>query len=439
MNTLPRLTHVRTATYLALCAGVFMGCDPGKDPPTQTDDGAVPSTEYTGDLQPLPALTSSGGNCVTNSGGMVSWDGVGITDHETVGYEGSLQPQLSSVKTGRSGACAQETAFVSTSVGSGAIDSRSGDTWHTSTGDLTNCYGTASSSSSTPPRCDSADDPNSCSGEYTVTIVPEGQHLCSEYDTVRIDLSPKAMMAMRRAPEDSDCASGSGRFKLVPAIYQNRDQDSGSTVQLLPFQVSGTGVMTGQAWVTQIDKVSAPTGKTIRVLKTDAAYGFDSSDALANASTVSIAITSQHAISSGVVSGNPPFVLEEIADADFSAASVDMTWSCGSGAASVSPSQGYSFSLEDIGCDGALQRMTIRVPTSPNRLEIEQYGNPNWSYVTPTTTVQDGKAFSVGLGDFNMDGVVLSAGGSNAQVRLDNIQFGGVDICTTGTYTFGLE
>lgn len=116
-----------------------------------------------------------------------------------------------------------------------------------------------------------------------------------------------------------------------------------------------------------------------------------------------------------------------------------MTWSCGSGATSVTRPQGYSFSLEDIGCDNALQKLTLRVPASPNRVEIEQYGNPNWSYVSPTTTVQAGKAFVIDIGAFYVDGVVVSTGGSNAQVRLDNIQFNGEDICTTGTYTFGLE
>ncbi len=419
--------------------GLATGCPGGKsEVPTNKDDGNVDDgADYTGDLEPLANLSSSGGNCVTNSGGMIDWSGQGVQDYNTVGYNGSRRPDSSSVKTARSsGACPQNTGFVSNTAGAGGIDPKTGDTWFTTLGDLGNCYGTA-----TAPEdggCGTTDS-NSCSGQYDVTIIPTSGHTCNEYDTVRVDLEAKSMFASRRAPPDADCSAGSGRFQLVPVAFQNRDGDSSSTVEMLPFQISGTGVMTNQAWITEIDKVAAPTGKTIRVLKANAAYVIGSSDLLGNASTVSIAITGQHSISSGVVSGNAPFVLEEIADADYSGGEVDMTWSCGSGAASVTRPQGYSFSLEDIGCDDARQKLTLRVPTSPNRVEVEQYGNPNWSYVTPTTTVPAGKAFVIDIGDFYVDGVVLSTGGSNAQVRFDNIQFDGEDICTTGTYTFGLE
>lgn len=42
-------------------------------------------------------------------------------------------------------------------------------------------------------------------------------------------------------------------------------------------------------------------------------------------------------------------------------------------------------------------------------------------------------------GRLSVDGVILSAGANNAQVRLDEILWDGEAYCTPGTYTFGVE
>lgn len=304
---------MKSISYLSFSfalVSLATGCPGGKsEVPTNKGDGDVDDGgDYTGDLEPLGALSSSGGNCVANSGGMIDWSGQGVLDYETVGYSGARRPDLSAVKTARtSGACPQNTGFVSNTSGAGSIDPRGGDVWFTTLGDLGDCYGSASYGA-----C-GTDDSNSCSGQYDVTIIPTSGHTCNEYDTVRVDLLAKSMFAARRAPPDSDCSAGSGRFQLVPVAWQNRDRDSSSTVEMLPFQISGTGVMTNQAWITEIDKVSAPTGKTIRVLKANAAYGIDSSDLLANAGTVSLAITGQHSISSGWSAATPRSCLKKSA------------------------------------------------------------------------------------------------------------------------------
>lgn len=405
--------------------------DTDTDANTDTDT----DTDAAGHLEPLTSFVDESGTCVADSDGVVDWSGKGIYSYNTVGYDGSLRPPLSSVKTCRydsvTGCDGETSGYRSTSPGSGSIDPQTGDVWfaYTGPGTLGDCYMGGSCGN---------DEATSCSGAWKVELLPESGRTCDEYDTVRIDLEPRYSYALRRANDNADCVAGSGRFELFPLNRRDRDHDGEWAVTFLPLQVSGTGVMTNHAWITEIDKVSAPEGYTLRVIKPNIFYTFTGSDLLTAPATVSYAITGSHQFSSGSFSGNAPFVVDEVSPSDIHDFVVDMSWTCGSVPNPITQPLGYQFKLSDIGCDPA-QKITMRYLTNPNRVNIEQYGNPNYAFSSPTTTVEDGEAFSITMGWLHLEGVITSLTEEQAEVEYTEITYDGKSVCTPDTYTFGVE
>ncbi len=309
-----------------------------------------------------------------------------------------------------------------------------GDKWHRfwNSGDLFECGGVSG--------CANTDDPMSCSGTYRPRMfdVPS-PYVCNDIFPTRIDFELVEILSAQKSPAQSDCTPGAGRFRLLPVHGFDHDRDGRYAMSFLPFQTSGTGVMTRRAWVTSISPVSVPSGYTLRAVHEDAGYDFSAADQLNNATAISTAITQPTTFATGAMMGSPAFTVSEIMASESASFEVDMAWSCGTGGTTVTRPQGYQFRLSDIGCP-ATQKMTLRyVNTAPKRVMIEQYGNAAMSKVEPTVTTGQGQAFVFEVGDLMIDGAVVSATSTQAVVRIDEVTWNGVSACTPGTYTFEVE
>lgn len=364
-------------------------------------------------------------------------DGRTIVSYLTYGVEDQEGPTSkypgaggANVKTSRVTA----PCIAHTSGRSASLSSQDDVKWSATGGmdEFKNCYVSGATNECEP------DESDACSGIYQVRInpAPADANDCDEFHPTRIALDTTAILR-RRYPPQAEQSAGSGRFMLLPASGRDLDQDGLSHVLFIPVQVSGTGVMTNRSWITATSIVE-DNGQTLRIAKTDTDLQFNANDSLLNASTVSYALTSSNQYSSGTVRGNTYFLANDMDLDDALGMEVDITWATGTGGTAATLPQGWQFSLDDIGCEWK-QKFTLRYATSPNRVEIEQYGNPGFSRVEPTVTTSEGQAFAFEGYGLTIDGVLLSQSGQSATVRLDEIQFDGEDACSTGTYTFAAE
>ncbi|MCK6505858.1 hypothetical protein L6R53_21135 [Myxococcota bacterium] len=379
----------------------------------------------------LASFTGTPGSaCTANSGMEVSYSGYTLSSYRSVGYDGSAHPGAgaNNVRTMRTtGECTGSTSTRS------AGSSSYGD-WEVNGGATTylNCY---SQSSGGCGQEDSA----SCSGTYQVEITqpPAEVTKCDDFDKVKIMNELKNISADRVVEEDHACAAGSGSFTLFPLGMHDRDGDGSATVMMLPVMTEGTGTMTMNAWVTSLTVVDDE-GYDLRIVDP----GFDlvqgSDDLVAGLSSHSTLVTGTHSFSSGEHSGFAPFVIEELDPPDIEDLAVDMTWTCSSGAATVSRDQGYILDLDDLGC-GVDQKLVMRVLNGPNRIHWELYGTAHVTKVTPTVNGAGGRDFSLAIGPLLVAGTVTSWDSTDAEVTFTTIEYDGVDVCDEGSYTLPAE
>ncbi len=378
----------------------------------------------------IGSMGASGSDCAGTSS-FENLDGCAFDDYVTYGDHGSTPPGVSNqIVTARiSGSCQGATAPRTRTEGdySGIAGT---ETWYASGGTTTflDCNDAS---------CSSADN-SGCNGTYKVTIQDDND-TCQKYDDVHISLRGYSVAGRRATSLEADCSSGSGSFKLAPIQASDGDGDGKYSVAFMPIMTSGSGVMTRASWVNTIDNLSIPAGYTLRVIHSDTDFRWSASDLLVNPSAVSTALSTSNTFNSGLIDGNPIFVVSEVAEDDLLDFSLNMSWTCGGNATAVSSPQGYQFALSDIGCTGYDQKLTLRYATNPGRVSLEQYGTAAVSRTEPTSTVVDGEAFVFDRENFLIDGVLLSHDGTQAQVRLDTIQINGVNVCQTGTYTFLAE
>ena len=273
--------------------------------------------------------------------------------------------------------------------------------------------------------------PNTC-GYYTSDSDAEVQ-ACFDW----------SYTSRRMAPVNSTCSAGSGEFQLVPRRRVNKDNDSSSSLSLVPVQISGSGTMTSAAWINQIHIVEDQ-GATLRVVKLNKSYAFSSSDHLvAPLDTVAL-MSSTTTFANGVLTGGAPFVVEEVPNSTTNDFRVDMTWTCDTlgDTEVVSPPQGYTFSLSDLGCYGSWpQKITIRpVPYGDAQsMQVELYGMV-WGDLNPKLVENDGERdFSFSRSGLQVSGALLSYDGQGASIRLDSASYLGVNLCSTGTYSINPE
>lgn len=280
--------------------------------------------------------------------------------------------------------------------------------------------------------------PEACSGAYTVYINDTNVSDCNLFDIVQLTYRSNTTASTENTSSNAECSAGSGRFALLPVLYNDMNVDNSYGVTFLPVQKTGTGVMTRQAWVSSISPVNFPSGTVLRVIKQTPSFHMTDTDTLASASEISTQISGTTSFGSNVLRGDPPFVAENIPLSDLGAYEVDMTWTCGSGGNALTLPQGYQFRLSDIGCSGN-QKFTLRYATNPKRVYLELYGNPNFRRVEPTSTTSDGQAFIFEQDQFLLDAAVVSTSSSQAVVKINEISINGTSYCTPGTYTFQAE
>lgn len=269
---------------------------------------------------------------------------------------------------------------------------------------------------------------------------------CDDYlPEIEVCMDWEMTNGKRHAPSNSTCSAGSGRFQLLPFRQFDKDEDGNKSVVLRAVQKSGTGALTGSAWITDIDLVTDQ-GETIRVVKKNMDYAFDATDSLLDANNVSIALQSTNDFQEGFITGSAPFVLQEVAGDTTANFVVDMEWTCGSLQAheDLTPSQGFSFALSDLDCVQSWpQRFTFRPKPyiSPKYAQVEIYGTLNDRIrIALEPNSSSGYDFSFDRAGLKFEGSLNSYNAANgASVTVDELSFAGVDLCTTGTYTADAE
>ncbi len=287
---------------------------------------------------------------------------------------------------------------------------------------------------------------NACDGTYNALVSrPPDSNICGDYGDLTLKLQTflvegRSADGGGRYAKDAECVSGSGRFHLAPFWKYDRNNDGLYSAVFLPLQMSGTGVMTNQASVTAASWVSGTPGKTLRMVRRDRTVSFDLDDALNNPTATGPVISGSHSFNTGIYMGNPYFVVEDLDDLEGDDFQVDLSWTCGAGGEPRDLGQGWQFRPEDVGCGSSyIQKLTLRYFDSPNRVEVQQYGNPNYTIVEPTTTTVDGEAFVFERWGLTVDATLLSWGPTQATVRLDEVSLLGLPICIAGTYTLAPE
>jgi hypothetical protein len=144
--------------------------------------------------------------------------------------------------------------------------------------------------------------------------------------------------------------------------------------------------------------------------------------------------------------GSTSFLLSEVHKDTIVDFIVDIDWTCGTVLTQeeVYPSQGYTFSLSDVGCVGSWpQKFTMRpLPFgAANRLSIERYGNYQGQETLFLTQGPNGEdLFSYQVGAIDIQGELISYDSTvGASIRIDVAEWDGYTVCTPGTYTLPVE
>lgn len=393
----------------------------------------------------ITSMNPSGTSC-SGTSDFQNLDSLDFASYETYGTGSSTAPGTSSYvltrhDSGPTTSCTPAETNERNPVSGDNTATLWTENWYATGGEgeyLLLCNTTGSTGAGDPINCTNAAS-DACNGVYKVTITNASS--CTNYNDIKVylDATSSSLMAQRRMDGDADCSAGSGRFQLMPVQMGDRDQDGSYHYAFLPVQKTGTGVMTRSAWITSINQVSVPSGRTLRVIKSDKKFSFDQADALKDPTVVASVVNATNRYSTGVIDGNATFVVSELPLSEIDDFTVDIGWSCSSSFTETSSPPGYQFRLSDIGCTGYNQKMTLRVGSGPNRVRLEQYGTAAVGRTEPTQTTTEGKAFAFDRGPLSIDGVVLSSNTQQASVKINYLRWNSSDICTAGTYTFAAE
>ncbi len=267
---------------------------------------------------------------------------------------------------------------------------------------------------------------------------------CADYvPTLEVCLHYTERSANRSAPMKSSCVPGHGSFTLVPRRILNKDGDSDFSVILSPMQILGTGRLTGAAWITSIDLVMDGE-QTLRVLKPNVLFQFDSRDQLVDKTLNSIVLSETNHWPEGVISGGAPIVGEELPGETQAGFFADLAWTCGTVSLEEErhPSQGYIVDSEALGCFNPIKQLfTVRpVPSlAPTKLIWERYGHVEDRETTPLTSELVGHFFDVRLGDFRLRGHLSTYDAKGATLVIDEASSHGVAFCAPGRYFLPAE
>jgi len=242
----------------------------------------------------------------------------------------------------------------------------------------------------------------------------------------------------------SQCASGAGRFVLIPHVFTDRDADGDRSVILRPHQLTGTGALTGHAWLTSITPVGGWDAPT-KLVRKNRKIQFDDADLLVGGAATAVHLPAQGLTAfPGAFSGAAPFVWEDAPPLTSLGQEVDLAWTCGEldEDQEISTVLGFSFTLAELGCaTTAPQRFTVRPRpmVNPTTLELEPYGQLGWRRTVSLTPSGAGYAFDAHVEKLVLKGRVEAWTSSAMTISLEEATWDGAAMCTPGTYFVGPE
>ena len=268
---------------------------------------------------------------------------------------------------------------------------------------------------------------------------------CEEYDSIELCLQFANMAAQRRASADSMCAAGSGTFLLVPERHWDGDDYGAFTLLYRPMMLQGTGALTDAAWIASIAPVQGG-GIALRAVRTHRQVVVEPDDSVRGVASVSAPIPAGGAtFQPGVLTGGGSFLAVEVPGTTTLDIRANLGWTCGAlqDHEEVSLPMGYGFVPSELGCGSLLaQRFSLRPAPAiaPTTLHLEVYGQPAVRRSLRLTNQPNGPLeFDGVLKGVRMRGAIVSHNATEMVLRLDEVTFGGVQVCAPGTYTLGPE
>lgn len=284
-------------------------------------------------------------------------------------------------------------------------------------------------------------------GPFVVEIqdsVRTAANECTDYvPRMEVCINYTEVSAARSEPVESSCSAGSGRFRLIPRRAINKDGDSNYSLILTPIQVTGTGRLTGAAWITDLDIVQDQ-GKTLRIIQPNVTFRFNETDHLVDKDENSIVLSATNDWTEGAISGGAPIIGEEFPGTTTVNFIADMEWTCGTVPVQGErhPSQGYVIDPADLDCIGSWkQQFTVRpVPyLAPTKLVLERYGHVEDRESIPLTSGVLGYSFDYTRGDFHVSGRLATYDAEGATLVIDDASVDEVSLCDPGTYSLPVE
>lgn len=244
----------------------------------------------------------------------------------------------------------------------------------------------------------------------------------------------------RTFPASSSCRPGSGRFSLLP-LGPVHDGHREASAILMPVQVSGTGSMTGEAWITRVGVVDNH-GALLSVAESPRLVSTDGSSRMLRPVTLALPPAPETlSLAPGLVGGDTRFIVEGSTRTSLMSYEVDLEWTCEAapGVGSVPRPAGFSISLAELGCVGDWpQRLTLR-PSGRDglgALQVEPYGmNSPGVHVKLWDLAPRQRSFAIQERGLSVSGRLLfSDEGLGPLLALDEANISGIPVCDPGLY-----
>jgi hypothetical protein len=244
--------------------------------------------------------------------------------------------------------------------------------------------------------------------------------------------------ATGESTEDADCVAGSGRFLLAPLRRFDHDADGLATRVLAPVMVSGTGALTGAAWIQHVSVVAPPSTGALKVVHAQLnGLQFGPDDRITNAASAVTSLTAEGITFNETVSGTAPFVHERYVPSNDLLPMVDLQWTCHTlPADQVLPAPtGFAVTLASLGCFGdPAQKIILRAGMQAGEpmASVELYGAPRTRVRIPAVAVQGGLQLTYQRGGADIQAILRPNGPQGPTLDVQHAQFMGADVCDAG-------
>ena len=263
---------------------------------------------------------------------------------------------------------------------------------------------------------------------------------CSDYlSEVYICPSFEPFDSGGESTADATCVPGSGRFAFFPTHQFDRDGDGDRSLILRPIMLTGTGSLTGAAWIDSITPATTWDHPIQVALVQEDGLTFGQEDTLDSWSGITSTIPTEGLSFTQTLSGSAPFIVEEFPNGETENYQVDMTWSCGElpDERILPRPRGYLLELDEIGCySSPAQDLILRIGSrGPSEMLItELYGLPRVDVRLPISTTENGKSFTYDHDGVSISGTITEVAPTHATVEFSEFDYLGVSFCEEGVY-----